>query len=60
MIALLMIRNRYIDSFVQQDLQEKMVMIGGPRQVGKTTLALQFLDPPTKTNPAYLNGAEVS
>lgn len=34
---------RYIKSLVQQDLEEKMVFIGGPRQVGKTTLARQFL-----------------
>ncbi len=30
---------RYLESFVQQDLQKKMVFIGGPRQVGKTTLS---------------------
>ena len=32
-----------------------MVFIGGPRQVGKTTLGLTFLDPPNASNPAYLN-----
>ncbi|MCB1142638.1 MAG: ATP-binding protein [Leptospiraceae bacterium] len=32
-----------------------MVFVGGPRQVGKTTLALQFLKPPSIQNPAYLN-----
>jgi predicted AAA+ superfamily ATPase len=32
-----------------------MVFIGGPRQVGKTTLCLQFLSPSNVTNPAYLN-----
>ncbi len=34
---------RYITSAIQQDLQKKMVFIGGPRQVGKTTLAKQLL-----------------
>jgi predicted AAA+ superfamily ATPase len=32
-----------------------MVFIGGPRQVGKTTLCLEFLNPPEIDNPAYLN-----
>ncbi|NLI78574.1 MAG: ATP-binding protein [Candidatus Riflebacteria bacterium] len=32
-----------------------MVFVGGPRQVGKTTLCLRFLDPPRVTNPNYLN-----
>lgn len=30
---------RYLLPFVQSDLAEKMVFLGGPRQVGKTTLA---------------------
>ncbi|MFO8073928.1 MAG: ATP-binding protein [Polyangia bacterium] len=32
-----------------------MVFIGGPRQVGKTTLALSLLDDPSPHHPAYLN-----
>ncbi|MBI3295702.1 MAG: ATP-binding protein [Deltaproteobacteria bacterium] len=32
-----------------------MAFIGGPRQVGKTTLSLGFLSPPSATHPAYLN-----
>jgi predicted AAA+ superfamily ATPase len=32
-----------------------MVLVGGPRQVGKTTFALSLLSPPGKENPAYLN-----
>ena len=31
--------HRYIESFVKKDLAKKMVFIGGPRQVGKTTLS---------------------
>lgn len=30
---------RYIQPYIQQDLQRKMVFIGGPRQVGKTTVS---------------------
>ncbi len=30
---------RYIADIIREDLQHKMVFIGGPRQVGKTTLA---------------------
>ncbi|MFN0061577.1 MAG: ATP-binding protein [Myxococcaceae bacterium] len=47
--------DRYLKSSVTNDLAEKMVFIGGPRQVGKTTFALSFLSPPSKDNPAYLN-----
>ena len=34
---------RYLQEVVKTDLTEKMVFIGGPRQVGKTTFALSFL-----------------
>ncbi len=34
---------RYISEHVLRDLQKKMVFIGGPRQVGKTTLARHLL-----------------
>jgi len=34
---------RYIAPFVLEDLRKKMVFIGGPRQVGKTTLAKAVL-----------------
>lgn len=46
---------RYIDSYVKEDLNHKMVFIGGPRQVGKTTYSLSHLNPPNETNPGYLN-----
>ena len=46
---------RYLSAEIASDLKEKMVFIGGPRQVGKTTLALHFLTPSYKENPAYLN-----
>lgn len=34
---------RYLDERVRQDLQKKMVLLTGPRQVGKTTLSQQLL-----------------
>jgi predicted AAA+ superfamily ATPase len=34
---------RYIEDCVTADLSQKMVFIGGPRQVGKTTCALSIL-----------------
>lgn len=49
--------HRYLWDAIQKDLARKMVFIGGPRQVGKTTLAVQcFLSPPRDENhPGYLN-----
>ena len=46
---------RYLKSPVARDLRDKMVFISGPRQAGKTTLALSFLKPPGPSHPAYLN-----
>lgn len=43
---------RYLESQVRQDLKRKMVFVGGPRQVGKTTLARQILG---KSGAGYLN-----
>jgi uncharacterized protein len=34
---------RYLQGQVEDDLREKMVLLGGPRQVGKTTLAKALL-----------------
>ena len=34
---------RYLTPYVIQDLQKKMVFIGGPRQVGKTTLSRDLI-----------------
>ena len=46
---------RYLSETVEDDLREKMVFVGGARQVGKTVFALSFLQPPDPENPAYLN-----
>lgn len=45
---------RYLTPFIRSDLKEKMVFLSGPRQVGKTTLALSLLSG-TETHPAYFN-----
>lgn len=42
---------RYLTSQIKQDLQKKMVFVGGPKQVGKTTLAKGFLT----NHRGYLN-----
>lgn len=45
---------RYLMRQIIDDLRKKMVFVGGPRQVGKTTLALSILQG-DETHPAYLN-----
>ena len=54
------IYKRYIKGSVEEDLKSKMVFVGGPRQVGKTTFALSFLPEPSEKHPAYLNWDDVS
>jgi predicted AAA+ superfamily ATPase len=49
------IYERYLKKPVAEDLKRKMVFIGGPRQIGKTTLALTYLSEPNEKHPAYLN-----
>lgn len=50
-------KERYLRAFIRADLEEKMVFVGGPRQVGKTTLALQCLGEKARkpSNAAYMN-----
>jgi len=43
---------RYLKKSAKHDLKSKMVFIGGPRQVGKTTFALTFLPEPNEKHPA--------
>ncbi len=40
---------------IKKDLKKKMVFIGGPRQVGKTTLATSLLKNYRDGHPGYLN-----
>lgn len=47
--------DRYIKKTVISDLESKMVFIGGPRQVGKTTFAVSLLKKPRPDHPAYFN-----
>jgi uncharacterized protein len=47
---------RYLEAAVRHALSRKMVFVGGPRQVGKTTFALGLLGADAdETHPAYLN-----
>ena len=51
----MILKNRYLKTYIKQDLAQKMVFLYGPRQVGKTTLALSFLKRGKETHPAYFN-----
>lgn len=53
-------KKRYLSPEIDLALKKKMVLIGGPRQVGKTTLSLHYLSPPSANNPSYLNWDRVS
>jgi predicted AAA+ superfamily ATPase len=46
---------RYLKDLVKADLSEKMVFLGGPRQVGKTTFCKTFLSKPSDSSEGYLN-----
>lgn len=47
--------SRYLEKSILEDLAEKMVFLGGPRQVGKTTLAKTLGQGRFKENVKYLN-----
>lgn len=49
-----MIKKRYLTSPIVKDLKKKMVFIGGPRQVGKTTFAKDIIGA-LYQNPSYYN-----
>jgi len=50
---------RYLHGPIAADLAEKMVFLSGPRQVGKTTLALRLIGAADHRHPAYLNWDDV-
>ncbi len=52
-------KDRYLKIYIEEFLAEKMVFLGGPRQVGKTTLCLSFLKPNHRTNKNYLNWDDI-
>ena len=43
--------SRYLQPFIENDLARKMVLVGGPRQVGKTQLGKMIV----QETAAYLN-----
>ena len=49
------VSRRYLYEYILHDLTKKMVFIGGPRQIGKTTLALTAIGAKNKSCPADLN-----
>jgi hypothetical protein len=49
-----MLKERYLTGPVFEDLKEKMVFVGGARQVGKTTFAVDLLGKRFRS-PAYFN-----
>jgi hypothetical protein len=49
-----MLKERYLTDAVFEDLREKMVFVGGARQVGKTTFAVELLGKRFE-KPAYFN-----
>jgi len=46
---------RYLQKLIERDLLKKMILIGGPRQCGKTTLSKALLSE-WKPGGLYLNG----
>jgi predicted AAA+ superfamily ATPase len=46
---------RYVQKAISSDLKDKMVFLGGPRQVGKTTFAQGLISNYRDNHPAYLN-----
>jgi hypothetical protein len=53
------IPKRYLHEPIEADLAEKMVFLSGPRQVGKTTLALQLIGAKDQRHPAYMSWDDV-
>lgn len=49
-----MLKKRYLQPYINADLKEKMVFVGGPRQVGKTTM-VKLIGDSDFTSPLYLN-----
>jgi predicted AAA+ superfamily ATPase len=47
--------SRYLTSHIKEDLEKKMVFLGGPRQVGKTTLAQSLIRGFHDGHKAYIN-----
>ena len=54
----ILLRNQ-IKSQIIKDLKEKMVFLGGPRQVGKTTIGQSLIKNYKDGHPAYLNWDDI-
>lgn len=54
--AIFIPHQRYLAPYILEDLSQKMVFVGGPRQVGKTTLCRSLF---TKDEYLYLNWDEL-
>jgi predicted AAA+ superfamily ATPase len=53
-------RKRYLEPVITSVLSRKMVFVGGPRQVGRTTIALSFLGAGAdESHPAYFSFYQV-
>ena len=50
-----MLPKRYLYQFIEEDLSKKMVFLGGPRQVGKTTFSQMFIPNFKDGHAGYLN-----
>jgi len=50
-------KERYLSKRILEGLSQKMVFVGGPRQVGKTTLARELISKKFK-NSFYFNWGE--
>lgn len=46
---------RYLKPFILDDLKEKMVFLGGPRQVGKTTFSQSLIPNLNSQSKSYIN-----
>lgn len=53
-------KKRYLEESAKEFLQNRMVLVGGPRQVGKTTFAANFLGVEGTKNANYFNWDDVS
>ncbi len=50
-----MMIERYLEKIIKEDLKEKMVFVSGPRQVGKTTMAVHLAEDVYPGSYVYLN-----
>lgn len=48
-------KTRYLAKYIKRDLTDKMVLLAGPRQVGKTSTGFALLNQANETHPAYFS-----